>query len=117
MNLDEVLSLLSEKNFPFRESRRPSPNSVNSTLAIDQTALVTPRFTIVFIYEYENQEALNKDRMTLYKKFKKNYFDGEVVEIITGNIYMVTSKDKGEGEGEGESKLEKQLNEIFLSEK
>ncbi|MDQ0196434.1 hypothetical protein J2T20_004846 [Paenibacillus wynnii] len=82
-----------------------------STLAIDQIALGTPWFKIVFIYEYENREALEKDRMILYKKFKKVYFDGEVVEIITGNIYIVTSKDKGERE----SKIEKQLRDICIN--
>ncbi|WP_155986903.1 hypothetical protein [Paenibacillus durus] len=44
------------------------------------------------------------------KKFKKNYFDGDVVEIIKENIYIVTSKNKGEEE----SKLESQLSGFFL---
>lgn len=76
---------------------------MKSDLAVNQMVLIVAPLSLVFVYEYEDQEELTKDRKTIYKQFKKNYFDGEVVEIISNNIYIVTSKDKGEKE----SKFEK----------
>jgi len=109
MQLNEVLDLLIQHKLPFRESRRPIPNSAKSITAIDQIVLITPLFNLIFMFEYENQEGLEMERKELHKKFKRNYFDGEVVEIITNNIYIVTSKHKGEIE----SDLEKRLKDIF----
>ena len=76
---------------------------MKSDLAVNQMVLIVAPLSLVFVYEYEDQEELTKDRKTIYKQFKKNYFDGEVLEIISNNIYIVTSKDKGEKE----SKFEK----------
>jgi len=67
---------------------------VKSDLAVNQMVLIVAPLSLVFVYEYEDQEELTKDRKTIYKQFKKNYFDGEVVEIISNNIYIVTSKTK-----------------------
>ncbi len=60
----------------------------------ESNVLIVAPLSLVFVYEYEDQEELTKDRKTIYKQFKKNYFDGEVVEIISNNIYIVTSKTK-----------------------
>lgn len=112
MHLNDVVNLLVENKIIFKESHAPIPNSLKSKIAKEQIILLLPlTYKVLHIYEFINEEDLAKEKEVLLKKFKKEYFDGEVVTIETNNIYMVTSKDKDEEVSE----FEEQLKDILLS--
>lgn len=108
MMIDNLLSLMQADKLVFRESRQPAPDSLISQNAKDQILLILPLiYQLLWVYEYDDQEQLEQERKGLYKKFKKMYFDGDVVEIVAQNLYLVTSKDKGERLGMLEERLQR----------
>ncbi|MNB94327.1 hypothetical protein D3C75_414780 [compost metagenome] len=106
MGIDNLLNLMKDNKIIFRESRKPALESFISRTAKDQILLVLPlSCQLLWVYEYDDHEKLEQERKRLYKKFKKMYFDGDVVEIVAHNLYLVTSKDKGDPLSEMEERL------------
>ncbi|WP_310829408.1 hypothetical protein [Paenibacillus pedocola] len=113
MNINDVMNLLEKNKIIFKESQAPIPNSLKNKVVKEQVILLLPlTYQVLHVYEFNDGDDLAQEKKGLLKKFKKEYFDSEVVAIETNNIFIVTSKDKGEKE----SKFEKQLKDIFLSE-